>query len=793
MKNFLHRRLVSERGIALVMTLAILVMVTMLVVAFAVSMRVESMGAKNFNTMIQARQLAQGAVDQAVGQIRSATPFQGIYVTMPGAIYWRNNLGNWTNVQLYTPYVATAGSNDMNAGNWITGSSGPQIFVGWSNQWVVVSGTTTQYSRYAYWVDDESTKVNVNTAGTRSSDPNGYTTAAVDLTVMFSSSKQQAITNFIVTSGRPFDTLDCIQQATNPTPILQPDESANQFYLTAVSSSPDRTPWGTKRLNLSSIGTNTPATAIGSIAAKLSESGMTNLFGFNRTFFTKYPSVQQIAANIFDYINTNNIPTDSGSWSDPTPPAYLGLKMTPYLNELVISNTIFITTNGVPSGQATMTLGSTTVFELWYMYPNNPWSAPVNTEIYFTNQPSLTLSNSATGVLTTNTLNPNNHGTISSVTASMTAGSNTEYSTFFVANSLASSTYAIASTSTIITVNLNANLLTAIYRVKNGYRIDYAQIPLANYSISLNLSNNALWTGPSHTISTNINWGTACNDPRVKPVNNNWNTLAAGFAGTLGQNNAPTLNRKVITTNGTAYICSDGYLAGQSDASCHTNIASVSQPRAMYASKMGFIHTGVPWRTFWIQPQPLMETNNVPDWAVLDLFSMTDSINVPGQINVNALPTNGATSFGTISSQPRFTPLQALLMNTGVSAALTNLYTGVPSVNAVFPGDFPNLSPNVSTFIGEICEILGVNSNAAAYKIDREAPIGPISNLITTRGNDFTIWAIAQSLQLIKTNAVPELFITNVTGEAKIQAIVERDDSSGSVKFRTRYLRYSTQ
>ena len=64
----------SERGIALILTLAILVMVTLLVVAFAVSMRVENTASKNFNDLIKARQLAQAGIDDAVALIGNATP-----------------------------------------------------------------------------------------------------------------------------------------------------------------------------------------------------------------------------------------------------------------------------------------------------------------------------------------------------------------------------------------------------------------------------------------------------------------------------------------------------------------------------------------------------------------------------------------------------------------------------------------------------------------------------------------------------------------------------------------------
>jgi hypothetical protein len=61
--------------------------------------------------------------------------------------------------------------------------------------------------------------------------------------------------------------------------------------------------------------------------------------------------------------------------------------------------------------------------------------------------------------------------------------------------------------------------------------------------------------------------------------------------------------------------------------------------------------------------------------------------------------------------------------------------------------------------------------------------------LITPRSNVFEIWAAAQALQ-VPTGTT----ITNILGEAKVQAIVERyEDASTTpptVKFRTKYYRY---
>ena len=77
----------DERGIALILTLAIIALVTLVLIAFVTSMRVENAGSKSFNDLIKAREIAQGAVDQVVSKIRQATtrgPTVLDYVTFPG-------------------------------------------------------------------------------------------------------------------------------------------------------------------------------------------------------------------------------------------------------------------------------------------------------------------------------------------------------------------------------------------------------------------------------------------------------------------------------------------------------------------------------------------------------------------------------------------------------------------------------------------------------------------------------------------------------------------------------------
>jgi type II secretory pathway component PulK len=85
-----NKRLHTERGVALILTLAIIALVTLMVIAFAVSMRVENTASKNSNDLAKTRELAKGAIDQAVARIRQTTTRGATianYVTFPGVVY----------------------------------------------------------------------------------------------------------------------------------------------------------------------------------------------------------------------------------------------------------------------------------------------------------------------------------------------------------------------------------------------------------------------------------------------------------------------------------------------------------------------------------------------------------------------------------------------------------------------------------------------------------------------------------------------------------------------------------
>jgi Tfp pilus assembly protein PilX len=781
----------NESGIALILTLTILAVVLILLMAFITSMRTERISAKAFSDLSKTKALAEGAVDEAVailqGSMTNITPTTS-YITAPGVVYtW--SAGAWNAATLSISGV----QQDLNTSNAITGAGGVPLQVGW--QKVFTTDANPQIiGRFTYWIDDESTKVNVNTAQLRANDPLGYTPAAVDLSQLFSPAEAGNISTYVANT-RPLDSIESIKLSNTVVvgaPSISPNSfSNNEFFITANATSPDVTPWGTKRTNFVAVATNTTLTTIQKVQIISNALDNANLLAwYGKTFTTKYPNLGQIAANIIDYIDTDTNCTDSGTGPlDLNPPAFLGLEQTPYLNEISIQNTVV----GSPGAGTDFNVNFSTSdrAELWYMYTNADWALPAGTtEIVFLNRPTITVTpappgtvNGAASVTLTLPLNatiPVNGGILLTSPYRPFTRPGSEVLT------PSTGSMPLDMTTNIATIVLNSGTLTAIFRNQTSGRIDYAVIPLTNYTVNFDAS---LLT------PTNVTWASACNDPRVKPVSNNWVPVGAGMANssTIFAPDIPGVNTGVINQN----VVTPPGIAADGDASCH--IVSGSRDRGtMYPSELAYIHTGLPWRTFWLEPQPAAESGSVPDWLAVDLFSTTDLTNVAGRINVNAQDFNTA-------SPPRVLPLKALLGSSNPTVPNNILNYAVHTTPTAV--SFVPAADKYFTTAGQICEVTGL-ADGGGLKSVREAPAMGIVNLVTPRSDTFTIWAMAQGIKKVPLagstvitqpkNYVPPPSGTDlITGEVKIQAVVQRyEDTSttpATVRFRTLYYRYIYQ
>ncbi len=227
--------------------------------------------------------------------------------------------------------------------------------------------------------------------------------------------------------------------------------------------------------------------------------------------------------------------------------------------------------------------------------------------------------------------------------------------------------------------------------------------------------------------------------------------------------------------------------------------------------ELGFIHTGyepgslfdstpipagVSWRTLRLQPSS-SPTNIVPDWAVMDLF--TAPVTAPNAFN-RLVYAPHETSYGgrvNLNSKTvpfevsRVAPLAAVMQNApfdsenpGVrltpAQALDragNIFHHALAANGKNYGSAGYDSP------GEVVEVEGIADRGEKS----EELVRQIMNLVSTRGNTFSVYSVGQALKQTPSGKLA------VTAEQRYQATIERyADPDGGVHFSPVYLRSLT-
>jgi Tfp pilus assembly protein PilX len=177
----------NERGIALILTLAILVIATILVVGFATSMRTERQASVSIANNVSATIIAQAATDHAITILDKNIP----QPVPPGAstanpTNWIINPGLLTTIQgtaapaqiplssnPSVTYSSTTQDAELNVPQ-LSGSgftilpTSASMRVAWipvlKDPSTATSATNQIVGRYGFWIDDESAKININTA-----------------------------------------------------------------------------------------------------------------------------------------------------------------------------------------------------------------------------------------------------------------------------------------------------------------------------------------------------------------------------------------------------------------------------------------------------------------------------------------------------------------------------------------------------------------------------------------------------------------------------------------------------
>jgi len=328
-KNLRQTRDNRKSASALVITLSFLVLVTILVVGIMTIARVERVSANSHFENRRAKSLAMMGVDNAVALIRSACESGSqpgrFWASQPGKI--TVFLANGTEDVSASRFLfsTNAGGSTVNLNQAGFGGIAPiassnslgtnaTMPVSWESVLqdpsAPASATNRIVGRYAFWVDDESAKLNVNTAdGTAKYATNSFgpgTPTEVSLTAL-----KTAGTNTISVPGAQAIASRSGVRYTNsatPLPFNDPSEilqvggvsadvaSDNNFNLTHYSRSPDLNIFGEPKIPLSTTTTNAAGAVLDAMLGPYGTLNGNTLADLGRPMSGVYPLASQLPA-----------------------------------------------------------------------------------------------------------------------------------------------------------------------------------------------------------------------------------------------------------------------------------------------------------------------------------------------------------------------------------------------------------------------------------------------------------------------------------------------------------------
>ena len=879
--KFLSRR----RGSALLISLAFLVIIAILVVGLAESMRLERSSSRTHLDRNRAMDFAQMGVERVVGQLHRTIANTNVnWVSSPGRITFSGSGGNTLtnaadlysglgNTNLTDPYRVP----DLNARLLSVSGTGHLItdrtkdpadpasgVVTLPLQWIYVrqdgtlvtdekpdltDKTNSIVGRFAYWADDESSKINYNIAWKRSgSTSQRHSGTAVNLPSLpgMTVTNADAIHDAVTTDGytsvsRFFNTpLDARHLGTNISALI----NSNKFETTHYNNDPDTTFFNEPRIVLTTQEKYAPKDSHGNLlkdangapyfldilATPNTDPGILintigtslNLVDSAKLNKTLNLLMRYMKNRVWPVTASTNSLQDKYYAGDPTRLPQLALNIIEYVrskesSEPLVDSLRGAYTNGIFVPAATYTTGSfmglnrtpkITELGAWidefgeylkikvefYLPLNYGLSsfdigAPHSLYIYFMDghstiierEFSITPAECSTG---TTTLSAGSY-----VTVTHTYHLNNAGEPFFSPrpNSI--------------------SLRVAFSRLNLMGRTEICPLvtsPLIPVLVDTDVTPEA----KMHSKEVD--------DSCVNKVPGNWMPSTSTNNNTFGGKNSIC---KVGTTPLSISPQQDTDSSGMiTDASLYMPPpkGTPNNPNGLVVStgELGYVHTGVessstnsvgvPWRTLRLQPNNYANTSAVPDWAFMDLFTVPTAIPtagapiflphgaaIGGRVNVNAqVQPFGNPSLVNIPLE-RIYPLKAVLegisTNGGtLSAAQAETVARNISSHTLAANGKAYGNTNIYDSPGEVVEIAGVADGGEAS----EAIVRGIANLITSRGNVFSIYTIGQSLK-----QTPDGRLI-VNGEQRIQAMVERYlDTSVSpsvVRFRSVYFRNLT-
>lgn len=834
----------ARRGSALIITLALLVLVTVLVLGFLTRAQLDVVSSRSHLSGVEAQLYAQAGVDMATSQLRTVIgDTNRFWVSQPGRLTTSppgTNQPVGTVVELSSGTAATNAAADvavnLNVGSFESPANGviavtntPMVA-----RWIYVrkdgnfdtavpsslNPDNPVIGRFAYWVDDESVKVNLNTAWTKdAANTNALAhVSRVSLDALVDQTEANAVQAWRTNASNPANHFfNSLPEAGAVSAAMEDLLKQQGFSLTVHNATPERNMFNEERIMLTTqqrhaaeggstnfldiLGTDNadPGKLSSLDATKLNDVVQKLVKVFSRTdypmvsgqsFQAKYGGGNMatfFALNIIDYVRSaesseafieplRGTPVAGGGFTLAAAPAYAGSMMSHSGRRVYLS-------------EMGMWVGAPAAGNL----PVQTWCAVyVPGVLPGGNNADIAINLTAMGIYETVT------NQISPITAAMVQNVGPGSSAAPVVRGGQYATMVHDYTRPIaVGAPRPSHFLNPVFG--SGTTSFKPAIKLAN-SITIALSTDTYPGFDPVTPSGPPAHSYQVDDPVVNNRSQDWGyTASIAVPARASTFTAPWTHATTLGgTPSTAAPQQDTDSAGAVANGMYVPAprGSGSNPDGVVHSvgELGFISTGanyttasaagVPWRTMRLQPQK--SATDLPDWALLDMFSVPlavaaadapyvrpDPASVGGRINVNSR----VFPFADDSGNPlltRLLPLQALFYQAtaNLNAAQTALVADNIEARALAASGREYGTNRVFFAPGQIAEITGVADAGESS----EGTIRSVVDLATTRSTVFSVYAIGQSLKQDKAGKIRQ------TGERRQLTILEKNNSSNTLR-----------
>jgi len=784
----------DEHGFAIILTLIVITMMTVLVIGFNAATRTEQMAARNFSQQEQANQMAMLAINRAVGLLNSAVTNSNV-VTQPGRYYSpASGVQPLTSANTNCAAPASIGAMTTNINIWqqygtnaytnyfISTNTDPAAF---TVPLVDVKNGTTNIGRYGFWIDDDGSRLNLNAAWTNTKDflPTNARPLVLSTNVFPAIPRANfgaAITNFTLwvtntsannvgfgyfftprqaaglwmptsrtgttTTYRCFNPM-MFQIGSGPVNFRM----SNSYALSSsngVAAALDVTNTNGFLAEYGSAGyagsLNALNAALDAVSGKFFRgTNYATYFGNANGFAAKYGTngMRQIIANINDATNTGGngtftganttdmLATNGGGTTPVIPSTVLGLRPAIFLNEVAVG--VAYATNGLdsrPELQVFMKsemvdpyrsgLGGT--YEILYGLKSIEFSGTYQaggSNGTFTNSPA-----------TTN--RPVREGVVQGL-GGMGGIFRANPKSFYVPTNAYGFEWQIGTNGTLDPLPAGAsNIVINSMTVRPSYAVIRARAgtptTVRDWAAFEDFPTNGFIFNNPPLVAKAIGYGKSGeipepnslftqsiekNDPRVRRFGTNampTNFPAWTFVSTptLGANNS-SVNFSAGT--GIAGVGNDpvGTISNiydhpsfptNADPNNATNI-TLGRSNWISAFDLSKIHTGLQWRTLQFRAQDAAEsaTNHVPDWALLEVFAVTNpAVASPAnafKLNINSLayPAGSSISAATLLTSDLARPQSLASLLEGMTKTnVTNAQIGTNNLGFPAAAGFAN-------------------------------------------------------------------------------------------------------